>query len=45
MQRQTSKYVSNGEFAAAALLSHISVDTNHYNPILHAVHVPASRQP
>ncbi|VXC38696.1 hypothetical protein ARTHRO9AX_30205 [Arthrobacter sp. 9AX] len=45
MQRQTGLYVTVGEFAAAALLSHISVDTNFYNPLLHAVHVPAGSQP
>lgn len=32
MQKATGMYVSNGEFTAAALLSHISVDTQNYNP-------------
>lgn len=44
LQEATGQYVSNGEFAAAALLSHISVDTRYYNPILHAVYVPAGSQ-
>lgn len=45
MQRQTGVYVSNGEFAAAALLSRLSVDTHYYNPLLLAAHVPRGSQP
>jgi hypothetical protein len=40
MERDTRLYVTNGEFISAALLSHISVDTSYFNPLLHAVLKP-----
>jgi hypothetical protein len=40
MARETGQYIYSGEMAAAALLSHISVDTSYFNPLLYAVFNP-----